>query len=66
MKLELDEGKVIYEFGESEFEGHKFLSLKKVTMPFKQGEKAKFQNLTIRLKDWPEVRNFLKQIAEVS
>jgi len=62
MKLELDGGKLIYEFGESEYLGKKFLSFKKVTMPFKKGDRVKFQNLSIRLKDWPEVKNFLKQI----
>lgn len=50
MKLELDGGKIIYEFGESEYLGKKFISFKKVTMPFKKGDKIKFQNLSIRLR----------------
>ena len=60
MRLELDSGKVINEFSESEYEGSKFLKLTKVTMPFKKGDKPKFKNLTIRLKNYPEVRNFFQ------
>ena len=57
-KLELEEGKIVYEFSdEEEYEGKKFVSLKKVTT-FKEGAK-KYQNLTCKPAHWEKVSEWL-------
>ena len=52
-----------YEFNdEDEYKGYKFVSIKKVTQI--EGGKQKFQNVTVKPQDWPEVRDWLFRCIE--
>jgi hypothetical protein len=65
-KIENKIGNTIYSFQQSEFNGKPFLSMTKATPAFqKDGKvivKAKFQNLTCKIQDLPEFKEFLKRV----
>jgi hypothetical protein len=56
------QNKVTYSFSEEEYQSHKFLALKKVVPPFKEGIKTKIQVLSVKPTDLPQFKTFLQRI----
>jgi len=58
LKLE----KCSYSFEESEYEGHHFMALKKITKAFRQGEKPKVQIVTVSLNNLATFKEWVRSL----